>query len=222
MRKLHSDTYIPSMLKKNKSMSFLDIIRPSDIAYVIAVVKNGISVWREEEGAKALFTHGEKKRRKYGQCMWSPAGKAFYENAKTNWSSAYASKIMATNLIEGWEEWVETKGKGLKLGSWKRKSMDRVLKTRGEDEDEDELAGNEQSGEDEGEGEGEEFGEYFESDTEEFGPAYEGRDKSKELWSKVGKTWDDEVDGNDENNGELVQDQGGRVSIWKLVIILLY
>ena len=67
VRKLHSDTHIASMLKKNKTMSFLDIIGPSNIEYVIAVVKNGISVWQEEDGAKALFTHGDKKRQKYGQ-----------------------------------------------------------------------------------------------------------------------------------------------------------
>ncbi len=50
-------------------------------------------------------------------------------------------------------------------------------------------------------------GEYFESDTENFGLAYESRDKTKQLWSKVGKRWDDESD--HENNGELVGDQGG-------------
>jgi len=40
VRKMHSDSEIKRELKNNKGMSFLDLITPSDIAFVICVVKN--------------------------------------------------------------------------------------------------------------------------------------------------------------------------------------
>jgi len=45
VRKTPSDSEIKRELKNNKGMSFLDLITPSDIAFVICVVKNAQHVW---------------------------------------------------------------------------------------------------------------------------------------------------------------------------------
>ena len=45
IRKTHSDSEIKRELKNNKGMLFLDLITPSDIAFVICIVKNARHVW---------------------------------------------------------------------------------------------------------------------------------------------------------------------------------
>ena len=45
VRKTHADSEIKRELKNNEGMSFLDLITPSDIAFVICVVKNARHVW---------------------------------------------------------------------------------------------------------------------------------------------------------------------------------
>ncbi len=41
VRKVHSDSAIKNELRNNKGLSFVDIISPSNIAFVISVIKNG-------------------------------------------------------------------------------------------------------------------------------------------------------------------------------------
>lgn len=59
MCKVQAGPHIFKLLKININMSFLDLISPSDIAYVIAVIENGIAVWHEEAGTKVCkeMTH---------------------------------------------------------------------------------------------------------------------------------------------------------------------
>jgi hypothetical protein len=45
VRKTLSDSEIKRQLKSNKGMSFVDLITPSDIAFVISVIKNARHVW---------------------------------------------------------------------------------------------------------------------------------------------------------------------------------
>ncbi len=44
MRKVYSDSDIKIYLKNNEGLSFIDKITPSDIAFVISVLKNGHEV----------------------------------------------------------------------------------------------------------------------------------------------------------------------------------
>ena len=48
VRKVHSDEFIRKAMKINKGTSFLDIIGPNDIAYVIAVFKNSKDMWDQD------------------------------------------------------------------------------------------------------------------------------------------------------------------------------
>ncbi len=45
MRKVYSDSDIKTDLKNNEGLSFFDRITPSDIAFVISVLKNGREMW---------------------------------------------------------------------------------------------------------------------------------------------------------------------------------
>ncbi len=83
VRKTHSDCEIKRELKNNEGMSFLDLITPSDIAFVICVVKNARHVWDqtirkiglgeqlEDDGGneaklQPLFTKGVGKKKEGG------------------------------------------------------------------------------------------------------------------------------------------------------------
>ena len=54
VRKVYSDTLITRELRCMTGCSFLDLIRPGDIAYLIALVKSGRDVWDQTVWMKAL------------------------------------------------------------------------------------------------------------------------------------------------------------------------
>ncbi len=45
MRKAYPDTDIKNDLRNNEGFSFIDRITPSDLAFVISILKNGHDVW---------------------------------------------------------------------------------------------------------------------------------------------------------------------------------
>jgi hypothetical protein len=86
VQKAHSDGAINSELRNNEGLSFIDIISPSNIAFVISVIKNGQDVWHQkirmkELGAavhgkgmvkvRPLFTVGTGKKKEQGKNLWS-------------------------------------------------------------------------------------------------------------------------------------------------------
>jgi hypothetical protein len=48
VRKVHPDSIIMQDLSENVGVSFIDMITPSDIAYVICFVKNGKDMWDQK------------------------------------------------------------------------------------------------------------------------------------------------------------------------------
>ena len=48
IRKVHSDVYIRSTMRKVPGDSFFKFIGPSNIAYLLAVFKNGQETWDQE------------------------------------------------------------------------------------------------------------------------------------------------------------------------------
>ena len=48
VRKVHSDEFIHKALKVNTGRSFIDIIGPNYIAYVVSLVKNSKDMWEQE------------------------------------------------------------------------------------------------------------------------------------------------------------------------------
>ena len=82
--RVHRDNYIRRTLKSYPQSSFVDVMIPSDIAYVIAIVKNSGEMWdqnvrmremghgamaSQEKKLRPLFTQGEgMKRDKVRHC----------------------------------------------------------------------------------------------------------------------------------------------------------
>ncbi len=48
VRKVHPDSIITRDLSENVGVSFIDMITPSDIAYVICLVKKGKDMWDQK------------------------------------------------------------------------------------------------------------------------------------------------------------------------------
>ena len=76
VRHVHSDRYYKNMLMENPGATFLDIITPSDVAYVVALIENSRVVWttpEDEDGNKLrpLYTSGENMKRTYGMNIWN-------------------------------------------------------------------------------------------------------------------------------------------------------
>jgi hypothetical protein len=97
IRKAHSDSGIKNELKNNEGLSFVDIISPSNIAFVISVIKNGRNAWdqtikmrelgaavhgKQEVKLRPLFTEGTGKKKEQGKSLWSDEGMKYFKHAK--------------------------------------------------------------------------------------------------------------------------------------------
>ena len=65
VRRVHSDDFTKKTLFKNPQTSFVDIIGPSDIAYIISIIKNSGEVWDQDmkmkvKGGRALCSREKK------------------------------------------------------------------------------------------------------------------------------------------------------------------
>ena len=88
-------------MKANPGTNFLDIIGPNDIAYVIALIKNGQVVWDQdirtraganpaEKKAKPLFTGGGGgKKRIVGKSLWNKEGMRYFRTVEEQWKKIY-------------------------------------------------------------------------------------------------------------------------------------
>jgi hypothetical protein len=93
VRRVHSDEHILKCLHYSAGRSFLDVIGPSDIAYIVLIIKNSKDMWdqdlrmhelgaqamcSQEKKLKPLFTSGSGQKRTQGKSLWNLDGiKAF-------------------------------------------------------------------------------------------------------------------------------------------------
>jgi hypothetical protein len=65
LRKVYPDTDIKKDLKNNEGFLFIDRITPSDIVFVISILKNGCNIWNQTIKMKQLgaAVHGEREMR---------------------------------------------------------------------------------------------------------------------------------------------------------------
>jgi hypothetical protein len=100
VRKVYSDSDIKTDLKNNEGLSFIDKITPSDIAFVISVLKNGCKVWDQnikmmqlgaavhgdrEMKKRPLFIGGKGKKKEQGKSPWSGEGLKYFMRAEKKW-----------------------------------------------------------------------------------------------------------------------------------------
>ncbi len=101
VRKVHSDEHICKVICYNAGRSFLDIIGPSDIAYIVSIIKNSKGIWDQdiqmqelgeeakenpEKKLKPLFTSGSGQKRTQGKSLWKLDGMKYFHQAEKNGS----------------------------------------------------------------------------------------------------------------------------------------
>jgi hypothetical protein len=99
VRKVYSESDIKTDLKNNEGLSLVDRITPSDIAFIISVLKNGHDVWDQnitmkqlgaavhgdrETKIQPLFTGGKGKKKEQGKSLWSGEGLKYFKRAEKN------------------------------------------------------------------------------------------------------------------------------------------
>ena len=118
-------------------MSFLDMIGPSDIAYIVTVLKNSKATWLHNPAdttttmPKPIFTMGESKKRVFGNSTMSDEGYAFFKEGVKNWKKVYdPTSLGFTHLKTEWENWLQEEGSAGNNGCWRRKNIRSLLETR--------------------------------------------------------------------------------------------
>jgi hypothetical protein len=93
VRRVHSNQFICMVLKVTPQASYVDIIGPSDIAYVIAIIKNSSEMWdqdirmkklgdkamgKQKKKMQLLFMQGDGKKQTTGESLWNKDGMRFF------------------------------------------------------------------------------------------------------------------------------------------------
>ena len=135
VRRVHSDDFIRRTLKSYPESSFVDVMTPSDIAYVIAIIKNSGEMWDQnvrmkemghgamalqEKKLRPLFTQGEGMKRDKGETLWNREGRQFFASALKTWKEIYNSKDSMKIVYNKWERWITMKGKEINIGEGKK------------------------------------------------------------------------------------------------------
>jgi hypothetical protein len=121
VRRMRPDKRWKKMMTLNPGWPFICLFTPSDIAYVLAVIKNGQEMWDQaknpsaspEKKLRPLFSSGEGRKKESGISMWNKEGLEFYYTVEKNWKKLYNDKAKFSVLINGWETW-EPKDKNKK------------------------------------------------------------------------------------------------------------
>ncbi len=104
VKRFYSDAYLQKCMKKYVTRVFLELISPSDIAHVLALIKNGKGVWDQdvrmatkpngigEKKMHPLFTSSKGKKRLFGKSVWTRDGLEYFYTAESNWKKIYTSK----------------------------------------------------------------------------------------------------------------------------------
>jgi hypothetical protein len=111
VRRFKSDKDWRKLLKKNPEKPFLLFVTTSDIAFILALIKNGLGMWeqgrrlqdnptRVEKKALPLFTKGEGQERESGRTIWNNEGLNFYYTAERNWKKLYSDKDELSDLFK--------------------------------------------------------------------------------------------------------------------------
>ena len=152
VRKVHSDKYIRSTMRTKPGYSFLSFVGPSNIAYLLLLFKNGQEVWNQEiqtrEGGgepaakklRPLFSTGDGKKREVGKSLWNNEGRRYFDDMERKWMNNYKSKAAMMRFYKRWDDWIETRGKEIRVGDGSKKTFHSVMGTW-HDKNDDETGG---------------------------------------------------------------------------------
>ncbi len=142
VRKVHSDGAIKSELRNNEGLLFIDIISPSDITFVISVIKNGRDVWDQkirmkELGAavhgerevkvRPLFTEGTGKKKEQGKSLWSDEGMKYFQRTEKTWRKVYKDEETMRGIYGGFETWLNKYGKEITVAKNSIKTLHSII-----------------------------------------------------------------------------------------------
>jgi len=118
VRRMYSDAHLRKNMKKFVNKTFLEMITPSDIAYVLSLIKNSQEVWEQnkrcvenshkaggEKKLRPIFTSGKGKKRVFGENVWTREGLEYFYTAEKNWKVVYTTRSMFSKLATEWEHW---------------------------------------------------------------------------------------------------------------------
>jgi hypothetical protein len=143
VRKVYCNTLITRELHCMTGCSFIDLIRHGDIAYIIALVKNGRDMWNQtlrmralgaaaqkekEKKLRPVFISGIGKKKEQGKHLWSKEqGIKYFKQAETEWIAVYKDEKLMSTLYSGWECWLEKKGKEMTVEEDSDKKLHSVM-----------------------------------------------------------------------------------------------
>jgi hypothetical protein len=142
VRKVYSDSDIKTDLKNNGGVSFVDRITPSDIAFVINVLKNGRAVWDQnikmkqlgaamhgdrETKKRPLFTGGKGKKKEQGKSLWSGEGLKYFKCAEKKWREVYADDEKMQMMYGGFESLLNKYGKDVTVRKNSNKTLHLIM-----------------------------------------------------------------------------------------------
>ena len=94
------------------------MITPSDIAYVLSLIKNSQEVWDQnmwcaenpheggrEKKLRPIFTSSKGKKRVFGENVWTREGLEYFYTTEKNWKVVYTTRSMFSKLATEWEHW---------------------------------------------------------------------------------------------------------------------
>ncbi len=140
--KVHSDEFIHKCLRYTPGRSYLDVIGPGNIAYIVSIIKNSKDMWdpdlrmqelgaqaigSQEKKLKPLFTSGSGQKRTQGKSLWNLEGAKYFHKAETKWRQIHDSKKDMRVLYNGWESWITTTGSDIKIGGGSKKTFKKVM-----------------------------------------------------------------------------------------------
>ncbi len=128
-------------MKNNDGFLFIDRITPSDIVFVISILKNGCNVWDQtikmkqlgavvhgerETRLRPLFTGGKGKKKEQGMSLWSVEGLKYFRRAEKKMEGVYADNEKKQMMYGEFESWLNMYGKNITVGK-SNKTLDLVL-----------------------------------------------------------------------------------------------
>ncbi len=142
VQKVHSDEHIHKCLRYSAGRSFLDVIGPVDIAYIVLIIKNSKDMWdqdlrmqelgaeamgNQEKKLKPLFTSVSGHKRTQGKSLWNLNSMKYFHRAETTYRQVYDNKKDMRVLYNEWERWVITTGSEIKIGDGSKKTFKTVI-----------------------------------------------------------------------------------------------
>ena len=114
VRRIKPNVKWKKLMTNNPGSPLLCMVTPNDIAYVLAIIKNGKELWDQakkrqvgdpgtspKKKARPQFSGGEGRKRESGILVWNKEGLEFYYMVEKNWREVYNSKKQFSLLING-------------------------------------------------------------------------------------------------------------------------